>query len=1780
MKKKYGILLVILFLALGGFFLFKLSSKFEGTVEKKDKAEENIVANYFDDGVLDLKDFIRSASFKDVEGNTMKGIEQPSDLSTIYKDVEVELDYEIPLDLLYYETNEWDGRVRYEIPADVISNYPSVDGEVKQNDVVVGSYTIENNILDIQFFEEQLSIGSVVIGDFFFWADLDYSDQLVSGEKKYIFSERAVVGIPIHLYTELVIDKTATTPIADYTENVVDFGYKIAISSPAGTRDYVTVNDVLSVAYSSTGISLNDISVVWKDVDGKIKDIVDDDIHYGLEISNNKNLVGNLPKMAPGDSYEITYRVREKFRYDLYGTYTERNEITVGVNGANSLTDSVSSSIKFEGVRHDVYVSKSGTRIDNGLEQEYKFTITVSSTYGTNGKPIVIDDYLTRTYRSSESRVVKNLIVKDKNNNDITSSVGFTINNNLSTSATSSYIDVFEGTLPALEAGGKYTITYSIVDTFALDSGEGTVGVVNYVKVTSDDISDYDSETESAYEYFEWQVYKYSSGFNSNVTDYTASFKLKWYMYLQTSYNNNGKLDLDGYSITDEVQNDFSNYTHQLDNSVDITINRSTYSSSYFSDLAFPISFERRNGTLIMIDGNGTENDIGNDVRNIYMSYNSNLVCNYNNLVSCNINKDVYNYAKLLYKGSQTGSSSYYNHIVQYECDPSVETCPCDPNKEVCPDPPTGPSLTIEKKYRGMDATNDKLVLNWITDVKWTSEKGEGITSELPVGFTFTDKSTSSITSDTLIDSYFTKEQISNITVGSFDNTYYDVLVSGVEKDGNGNLTPFTDLDSSAVSENGIITSFKIVFKRAVSGEKVDFTVTYSTTYDSTVLVDNQFVKINNLSTATGKTKSNKSASADSDANAYYKKVPDKTVLLILKENYISSGNTNKDHDMPYSGSQYLYYKVTLNEYSSTEGDITFTDVLPEGTSLVNSTWSGNGLSCSSSNCSNGVIIKQYDYATGTEVAWNNVASANVSYDSATRKLTVSVAEEDLENDEGYKAPLILYYRVNVASITSDKTYVNNATIVDDEVSASDSAEVTLRVHALDKSFVNYESTTNLVSYDVFINKSKSQLGNGTVVKFKDTLSFPSGVNEINLKSIELYEISDSGSETKVDNFTDYDVDTSASYSTVVNFTVPDKTYYKVRFVYEIFFSSSLYNTNYTLTNSVVPTNSSVVGLSASVSNTISEPSKLVKYGNGYDVVNNIVKYRLSVNATENIGNKVIDYVDYSNYSSYIESIEINRIYLTEPSSKTEINFGKDEWYTTSDNGSRLTITMDVLEGRKYDIHIEYKLKFKSNDGFSFNMYNYAHLDSSYPYDFASVYISESTKASKTFVNYDNKNNRLNYFIKYNANAEDLVDDDTISLNDKLDYSSYTDVISNVDLASMKIYKLVSGSKGEEVTDLGDWYEVTNENGVLNVDMNIPDNNAYYIEYSYELEYDKFDTVDITLNNSLTAEKASPINVSGRVLENVKLEKRSGIYNERNNTLAYSVIINPNSEKLVDGNKYTLIDELDYNNFAGKIVRVEVQDIKLYNYVDGSKSTEVTDLEEGWYTEEDSDNIHKLLIELDDNKAYYLEYTYKFIYNGATLFNAELSNKVYVSGVAGAMWNDSVASIITRYGSMATALTDAYLLNIVKVDAGNTEKRLANASYELEKYNGTDWQSLGIFTTEADGASLIGEASKGGNVIMYLNTLYRLKEVTAPNGYRINPDYQYVYNYNSAFEEELYPEGFDLTQALEIVNSNVYLKDEVEEKNPETNDMLKVGGAIIIFLLSLLLIYLINKKYA
>jgi hypothetical protein len=208
-----------------------------------------------------------------------------------------------------------------------------------------------------------------------------------------------------------------------------------------------------------------------------------------------------------------------------------------------------------------------------------------------------------------------------------------------------------------------------------------------------------------------------------------------------------------------------------------------------------------------------------------------------------------------------------------------------------------------------------------------------------------------------------------------------------------------------------------------------------------------------------------------------------------------------------------------------------------------------------------------------------------------------------------------------------------------------------------------------------------------------------------------------------------------------------------------------------------------------------------------------------------------------------------------------------------------------------------------------------------------------------------------------------------------------------------------------------------------------------------------------------------------------------------------------------------------------------------------------------------------LTVNINDNTAYILKYSYKFIYDGNSLFDADLINSVYIAGVNGATWSDSVANVITRYGSKASAVTDAYVLTMTKADTSDITKTLAGAVYELEKYDGTTWVKLGKFTTDVNGKSLIGEKGHNGGTIMLMNHLYRLKEIEAPNGYRIDDSYAYIYNYNELFDNEYYPADFDLDSVKKLENNNIYVTDEKMEVNPNTSDVIKALLPFIILVI-------------
>lgn len=1771
--KKYKIIILLLILTLGVFSITSVKNNYEQSVKIEEKSMNKIEAKYYEDGSLDLSDFLKNAYINDMEKNPVKVVNQDSNLKTITGDVEVEFEYEIPLSLLYKD-DKWDGRVKYELASDIIANYPSVNGEVRQGDVIVGSYVINNGVIDIQFFEEQLSEGTAVVGDFYFWAYLDYSDLEYSGEKLFEFSNNVSVGIQFNLYTQLLINKESVSAIANYDDNFVDFSYKVEISSPAGTNGKIAFNDVISQAYDSgSNDELKNLSIKMIDKDKKESTIDSNLLSYNAD---SNNIIGELDVLEAGSKYVIEYVISEKVDFDYYGEISQDNVVKASLESGIEVSDSSTNAIFFEGVRYDLSVDKIASFDgQNGPRVDFSYVVTISSKTGTYGKNIEVRDNITYAYASTYVRIGYDYTLKKVSSTGVTTDLRFedytrTYSNKLSTGSGNVNILLYYAILPPLEANEKYVIQYQVYDYFATaDKKSKTVGYTNVVTATSGNQTSSDSASISEYVYFAPDIIKHRPGYDCNGTVCLLSWEVELI--------NNQLFDLEGYSIVDSLPQ-YSNYNHTFEGDASVLI---TYSNGQTQTVegAFPFKFEDSN---LLVDGNMNEFYLTNtvdEISRVDIDYLSKFSCV--NIGSCDFNSYVYNYIYLYYGNAQVDYDWWYYSLIL--SNPSEDDD--DEDEDTCETHDCYFKFGLNKVYSGYDlVTNNSLVeYEWNSVIKSvTNETYNGIAA----GLVFEDYLNSNVdgegTSSLSIDSYFTKNLLSNISLidnsdNQIESSLYEILVSGYKLNDSNVYESFSDLLLTDVDDDAYITKFKIKFLSDIPySSATSIKVNYSSYLNMDVLDYNEEIEIINKSTFCNTEYMDDCLEAD--AVAYYKKVEDNSKFLLRKENYISSSEQNKDYISVYDGTSntgIMYYKVTLNEYSSIQGDIEFEDVLPSGTTLVTGNWSFGDLSCSSSSsCNNGVLMKSYSYKNKTESLWTNASYANVIYDSSTNKLSIDILADDLVDEDGYNLPVVLYYAVDVGDIGSNKTFVNTAYIEGVE----DSTTRKLLVNSLDKSFEYYDSVTDIARFKIKLNENNSVLGDGTSVKLTDVLSYDyynSYVSKAYLDSIRVFSVKN-GAETDVTStLGDFYTINYGSSNTTMDITLPDQQHYVIYVDYKLDFGTPRYVNDYIKNKVSITNNSEINVISDEVEGYIYENGKFYKYSYGYDNVNNIASYYINVNTyNEKINDgkdyKIVDYLYYGPHSSYIESVELESIRVVDYSSGAEIQMPND-WYSIKDTGTYYYIYMSGIEDAKdYKIYISYKINYKDFNSFSFYLYNYAYLqleNTSTSSDYHYQYINEISKMSKNLDGYNNKDNTLSYHIKFNSNAEILNDNEDVVLKDTLDYSEYTDVISGIKLDSIKVYKLVSSTKGEEVTLDDGWYSVVDEDNVLNIEMNLPDKNAYYIEYSYKFDFAKYDILDISLENKLSMDGHSTLAVAGRVVENSKLYKESSVYDDYNNKLDYSVIINPGAETLLNGESLTLIDELDFSAFSDSIKSVKAENVKLYDYSGGVVGDEITNLEDGWYSESESNGIHTLTVNINDNTAYILKYSYKFIYNGNSLFDADVINSVYIAGVNGATWSDSVANVITRYGSKASAITDAYVLTMTKADTSDITKTLAGAIYELEKYDGTTWVKLGKFTTDVNGKSLIGEKGHNGGTIMLMNHLYRLKEIEAPNGYRIDDSYAYIYNYNELFDNEYYPADFDLDSVKKLENNNIYVTDEKMEVNPNTSDFIKALLPFIILVI-------------
>lgn len=301
----------------------------------------------------------------------------------------------------------------------------------------------------------------------------------------------------------------------------------------------------------------------------------------------------------------------------------------------------------------------------------------------------------------------------------------------------------------------------------------------------------------------------------------------------------------------------------------------------------------------------------------------------------------------------------------------------------------------------------------------------------------------------------------------------------------------------------------------------------------------------------------------------------------------------------------------------------------------------------------------------------------------------------------------------------------------------------------------------------------------------------------------------------------------------------------------------------------------------------------------------------------------------------------------------------------------------------------------------------------------------------------------------------------------------------------------------------------------------------------------KLDGVEVTGSGEQTQEwtKHKPADPVTKVLD------KSGDWDEVNRKMSYSVKINPDGKKFFSDTfkSLKLKDVLTVSKHPSFIQNVkgsqvldaskvdveavlDTESVKLYYAKKDAEGNLVKDGEVvGWTLQtdvkENQNNQNEYEITLDkvpNGQPLILEYVYRIANNATEVYpNAtdcevglvrigSLSNVITLeqTGESGGKdtkelsWDESTSSAHMGSGRVLT---------VVKTEAGNSKKTLEGAVFTLQKYDNGVYEDVTpakTYTTDGGGVIQIkqGDESKGEDVFAE-NTLYRLIETTAPNGY-------------------------------------------------------------------------------
>lgn len=335
---------------------------------------------------------------------------------------------------------------------------------------------------------------------------------------------------------------------------------------------------------------------------------------------------------------------------------------------------------------------------------------------------------------------------------------------------------------------------------------------------------------------------------------------------------------------------------------------------------------------------------------------------------------------------------------------------------------------------------------------------------------------------------------------------------------------------------------------------------------------------------------------------------------------------------------------------------------------------------------------------------------------------------------------------------------------------------------------------------------------------------------------------------------------------------------------------------------------------------------------------------------------------------------------------------------------------------------------------------------------------------------------------------------------------------------------------------------------------------SFYIRFAVEVDDTIWDSnlesETKTFTNSAEWTGVGKSETKTDVEHHSTLATKSGHYNQNSNTVDYSVVINPDRKMIGHAEKITLTDTLVVKDGKKNTAALVQSSVKLYSY-DAQTKTKGALIPNGAYdvdyketTNAGGDqNWYILTVKVPNGHSYLLEYKYKNTSNTEYEMKNTAQLETYVVKEV-----DTKVEKQTMGGSANTVG-----LTIHKVDSQNISASLYGAEFKLEMFNAKtgEYETLHevIVANRNDGSSFYlsfsdsGSTSTGdGTVLRPFNTLYRLTETKAPEGYTVDstPHY-FIWTTDLASKDTAYNTAVGTYAAktdVEKSNINFYYKGE------------------------------------